>query len=296
MKKLFTFISAIIMSSSLYAQIPNSGFETFTTVGAYNVPTGWDNLDSLTNSMSVYTCEKGTPGNPGASYLKLTSKTLGTIVAPGVAVSGKLDMTTFMPKSGFAFASRPANLTGAWQYMAYGTDQGHIAVLLSKWNTAMSRRDTVSFTNYLLSGMVMSWGTFTIPLTYSSPAIPDSCIIVLSASGTTPVNLSYLYVDNLAFTGTVTTNVANIPGSSPIMSVYPNPGTGSTTILYNSASEKDIKVFVNDISGRNIISLSPKTIIGENKFSINISDFAKGIYIVRIVDGQNSQIQKLIVE
>src|SRR5437667_42356 len=77
----------------------------------------------------------------------------------------------------------------------------------TKWNTATSKRDTIAFKNYALPGMVMSWGTFTIPLTYYSYATPDSAIIVLSASGTTPVVNSYLYVDNLAFSGTGPSNV-----------------------------------------------------------------------------------------
>lgn len=186
MKKTITFLAAIVISSTAISQIPNSGFETWTTVGAYNVPTGWDNLDSLTNSMSVYTCEKGTPGSPGVSFLKLTSKTFGTAVAPGIAVSGKLDMTTYMPKSGFAYTSRPANLTGSWQHMIFGTSQGSVSVLLSKWNSSTSMRDTVAFVSQTLSGMAMSWATFSIPLTYHSSAMPDSAIIVLAASGIAP--------------------------------------------------------------------------------------------------------------
>ncbi len=298
MKKLFTFFSIIIIGNSLFAQLPNAGFETWTTVGAYSLPTGWDNINAKTNSMSVYTCEKGTPGNPGSSYLKLTSKTMGTSVAPGIAVSGILDTATYMPKSGFTYTSRPANFTGSWQYMGFSGDVGHIAILLSKWNASLSKRDTVSFTNYALAGMVMSWGTFTIPLTYMSSSLtPDSAIIVLAASGTTPANNSYLYVDNLAFTGSVpTTSVANVTNHSSFTLLYPNPATGTTTISYNTVSENNIKILVNDMSGRSIVTLSPKATIGENAFPLNVSGFAKGIYTVRIIDGLNTEIQKLIIE
>lgn len=280
------------------AQVPNAGFETWTTVGAYSLPSGWDNINAKTNPMSVYTCEKGTPGNPGSSYLKLTSKTMGTSVAPGIAVSGVLDTATYIPKSGFAYTARPANLTGSWQYMGFSGDVGHIAILLSKWNTSLSKRDTVAFTNYALAGMVMSWGTFTIPVTYMSSSLtPDSAIIVLAASGTTPANNSYLYVDNLAFTGSVpTTSVANITDHSTATLLYPNPATGTITISYNGVSEKYIKILISDVSGRSVLTLSPKTIKGENAFPLNVSGFAKGIYIVRIIDGLNTEMQKLFIE
>jgi hypothetical protein len=300
MKKLITLCSAIVMSSSLLAQVPNGGFETWTTVSGYDVPTGWDQLNAMTSSMSTYTCMKGTPGTAGASYLKLVSKTVtGMGVMPGISCSGMLDqsiMTNIVPKYGVPSTVRPVSLTGSWQYMAYGADQGHISVLLSKWNIAMNKRDTVSYTNYMLPGMAMSWATFTIPLTYMTAGTPDSAIILLSASGTTPVNNSYLYVDNLAFTGAVPTGVLSIANSTSSMSVFPNPASGSATISYNGASDKEITVLVIDMSGRTTLTMIQSVKSGENKFPINITGFAKGVYTIKVVDGLNTQIQKIIIE
>ena len=296
MKKLFTFFSAIILSNIVIAQIPNAGFETWTNTSGYNMPTGWDNLNSMTAPMTTYTCEKGTPGYVGSGYLQITSKAVsGMGVVPGIAVSGVLDTATLEPKSGFACSARPANLTGEWTYMASGSDQAHIIVLLSKWNTAMGMRDTVSYTYYSLSGMAMSWASFTIPLTYLTGEVPDSAIIVLSASRATPVAGSYLYVDTLAFTGSVPTGVANIVNTS-VSSLYPNPATGTTTISYHCASGSEIKILVNDMRGKSLRTFPLKATAGDNKFPINVSDLSKGLYIVEIVDGQNIQSQKLVIE
>lgn len=75
------------ISTTAFAQIPNSGFENWTTMGSYSNPDNWDQLNAMTNPNSVYTCVKGTPGNPGSSYIKLTSKTVGTMgVMHGLAV------------------------------------------------------------------------------------------------------------------------------------------------------------------------------------------------------------------
>ena len=297
MKKIVTLFTAIVISFTLHAQIPNPGFESWTTVGSYETPDGWDNLDSLTNALSVYTCEKDTPGYPGASYLKLTSKTAGIYVAPGIAVSGKIDIASMAPRSGFAFTSRPANLVGNWQYMAYGADQGHIAVMLSKWNTSTSTRDTVSFTDYALPGMVMSWATFSIPLTYLSGSVPDTALIVLSASGTTPVNMSYLYVDSLAFSGSVpTTGFAAVTPNTAGLSLFPNPSKGTTGILFNSTDVSNARILITDLAGACIFSQSEKCIVGNNRFAINTTHFAPGVYAVRVTNNTGSYTGRLVVE
>ncbi|PQJ09374.1 hypothetical protein CJD36_019190 [Flavipsychrobacter stenotrophus] len=297
MKKISTLLTAILFSGILAAQIPNAGFETWTTTGGYDVPTGWDQLNSMTSSMSTYTCMKGTPGTVGSSYIKLVSKTVtGMGVMPGVAVSGIIDMATIKPKSGFASIVRPVSLTGSWQYMAYGSDQGHVAVLLSKWNTAMNMRDTISYTDYALPGMAMSWATFTIPLTYLTGAVPDSAIIVLSASGTTPVNSSYLYVDNLAFSGTVPTGFSSIVNGGSSFSIFPNPAKNVAIINYTSKSSQNIKVSVNDISGKLIQTMQPSVISGKNQIQVDLNSLSKGVYIIRIDSEVGTDTQKLVVE
>ena len=298
MKKITLFCTALLLGcNTLNAQIPNAGFETWTTAGSYDVPTGWDNLDSLTNAFGVYTCTKATPGYVGSYYIKLVSKTItGIGVAPGVAVSGKIDMATYAPASGFAYTARPVSLTGNWQYMGFGGEAGYIAVILTKWNTAMAMRDTIATTKHNLVDMVMSWATFSIPLTYLSGSFPDSAIIVLSASGATPVNNSYLYVDNLNFTGTVPSGVVTIKNQNSNVSISPNPTSGVATITYNTKTANNINVSVVDIFGKNVASFSKPTNAGANKFEINLSGFAKGIYSVRIQDENGIQVNKLVVE
>ena len=299
MKKLFTFLCAIVVSNTLFAQIPNPGFETWDTTGSYDKVAGWDTPDSATAIFSVYPCTMGTPGAVGARYIKLTPEyiiTAATVVTvPGVAVSGKINFTTFAPESGFPYTTRSANLTGSWQYHAAGADQGHIMVLLTKWNSTTSTRDTVSFTDHALPSYVVGWTTFSIPLAYQSTATPDSGIILLSSSGATPVAGSYLYVDNLAFAGIYTTGVTNVVNGTGL-SVSPNPATGTTTIAYNSAKGGDVKISVSDMNGRSVSSFTSYAAAGKNKFPIDLSGLAKGLYIVRIIDGGSTEVQKLIVE
>lgn len=239
---------------------------------------------------------KGSPGDSGFHYMKLVSTAItGIGVVPGVAVSGTIDMTTFQPKSGFAFAARPYSLDGNWQYMAYGSDQGHIAILLTKWNSGTNMRDTVAFTDYPLPIMAMTWTAFTIPLNYYSGATPDSAVIVLSASGSAPVDKSYLYVDNLKFTGTAVAAVPNVSTCFGSTSIFPNPASNSATILYTSDGPSPLHISVLDAAGRIVSQTDVALLKGANRFSLNTSGFAPGSYLVTMTTGRDDLAQKQLI-
>ncbi|MFI5221476.1 MAG: T9SS type A sorting domain-containing protein [Bacteroidia bacterium] len=292
--KIFTIVTSALISLSAPAQIPNSGFENWTTVGGYSNPDGWDNPNALTSSMSVYTCTKGTPGDPGASYLKLVSKTVtGFGVVPGIAVCGTIDYVSCRPKSGFASTQRPQTLTGNWQYMygASASDVGFIAVYLTKWNTTNGNRDTIASAIKNLTGMAMSWAAFTVTLNYVSGATPDSAMIILSASGPTPSNGSYLYVDNLAFTGTVIGVEEVLPNSN--FRIFPNPAAQSElTVVFDKATSCNVEIF--SIEGKLVKQISSS--INNNQFTVDIADLNKGYYFIKAITPQGSVTKKLVRE
>jgi hypothetical protein len=297
MKKTILSIAAMALTSaSLFAQIPNAGFENWTTVGAYSVPNGWGTLNNSTTLAGVYTATAGTPGSPGASYLKLTSKTIPSVgVANGIAVSGVLDSTTMQPKSGFAFNQRPANLTGKWQHMIYGTSQGSIMITLTRWDSGMGMRMPVASGSVTLSGMAMSWTTFTVPLTYSDGNNPDSCIIVLKASGSTPTNNDYLWVDNLAFSGTVT-GLKNQESIFSNVNVFPNPSAETVNVNLNLKSEQKVSLELVDLTGKLVASKDLGIIQGDSKQVINVNGITKGTYFVRVVTEKGTEVKKIIIE
>lgn len=299
MKKLFIYISVFTASITMAcAQIPNAGFETWDNSAGYNTPTGWDNMNAMTSSMSVYTCVKGTPGYSGGAYLKLTTKSVsGMGTMPGVAMAGVMDMsnmTSPQPMSGFPFTQRPQNLTGAWQYMAYNGDQGYVAVILTKWNSAMNMRDTIATLTHPLAGMVMSWSTFSLPLTYQSTNFPDSAMIVLSASGASPSVNSYLYVDTLAFTGSVagTTGINDPAMSDASVVLYPNPAHSYVSVKASEANALN-SVELIDLTGR-VVGVFESS--DHSEFVINTASFAKGAYFVKYTGHGITGTKKLVIE
>jgi hypothetical protein len=288
--KIYITFFLIFACAIVHAQIPNSDFENWTSSVSYDIPDSWDNLNSTTAGSSVYTSEKGTPGATGVAgtyFIKLTSKTVtGQGVVPGIAVSGKLNITTLKPISGFAFNQRPANLTGNWQYMVFSAkgviNAGYIDVQLTRWDASMNMRDTIASVHYSLPGMKMSWNAFTLPLTYVDNAnYPDSCVITLSASSLTPTNKDFLYVDNLAFSGTqLTTNIVEIRGNKKI-NVYPNPSTDKISFDLPTTINSEANIQILNLQGE-IVKLI-KNADATSTLSVDIRDLPTGNYILKVI-------------
>ncbi len=300
MKKQFILIiAAALTSMSAVAQIPNSGFENWTSMGSYSNPDNWDQLNAMTTMASVYTCNKGTPGNVGTAYLKLTSKTVGTMgVIPGIATNGTINATTMQVLGGSPNTTRPAAFTGKWQYMGYSGDVGFVSVYLTKWNTATMMRDTIAKGSQNLTGMVMSWASFNINLTYASQNFPDTVQIILSSSGTTPANNSYLYVDNLAFSGSVPGNAVGINSIANYLStisIYPNPSKDQIAVELNVQQTATVKMELTDITGRLIKEIAMGEITGSHKAILNVDGIAQGSYLLKITTNNAVEIKKVII-
>jgi len=295
MKKIIlTSILGGLFSVTAFAQIPNGGFETFTNMGTYDIPNGWGTMNNTTSPLSVFTAEKGTPGSPGSSFLKLTSKTVLTSVVNGIAVSGVIDSTTMLPKSGFPYALRPLNFTGKWQHMIYGSSQGSVTAILTRWDSGIGMRVPVATASQTLSGMAMSWANFSIPFTYTDSGNPDTCIIVLRASGTTPTNNDYLWVDNLSFSGF--TGINENSSFLTNMSVYPNPSSTKITLDLNYKTAEQTVVEITDISGKIVLSKNVGELNGQSKQLIDVSSLSKGSYFVRIITTSGTEVRKIVIE
>ncbi len=269
------FLSSICIT---LAQVPNQGFESWTNMGTYENPDNWGTLNDYTASSAVYTATKGTPGNPGSFYLKLTSKTVSKAVINGMAVSGVLDTNTMLPVSGFPYSLRPASFTGQWQHMIYGSSQGSISLVLTKWNSVAGKRDTVASALKTLAGMAMSWGAFTVNLVYQSADYPDSCIIFLKASGSTPTQNDYLWIDNLAFAG----NAAGISEeqTSTAVQVFPNPAQQTINFVTGLSPNQGDQLYITDLCGRLVINQPLRS----NSCSVDVSAMAQGTYNYSILN------------
>lgn len=277
-----------VITISKAQSIPNGNFETWSNPNGYLVPNDWETLNSMTTTAGVYTAMRG--GTSSDYYLKLTSKTVtGMGVMPGIAVSGILDMGNFTALSGFPFPFRATAFTGKWQYMGNSSnDVGFVHVILTKWNTSMNMRDTIGVAMQDLSGMEMSWINFNIPFTYNSTDFPDSCIITMSASGSNPEAGSYLYVDNLSFSGIIA-GVENteITGS---FEIFPNPTTQDMQLDLSGLKASAQEFEITDLTGKHVVT---KQSNGSLLQTISVSELSSGNYLLRIITPKGIVTQKI---
>jgi hypothetical protein len=124
---------------------------------------------------------------------------------------------------------------------------------------------------------------------------PDSCMIVLKASGNTPTNNDYLWVDNLAFSGSVAGLNEN---NSPVqgLSIYPNPIQDKINVSFNIQNEKTVALKVTDIDGKLIHTQNFEQISGSINQSIDATKFPKGIYFVTISNESISETRKIVIQ
>lgn len=78
-------------------------------------------------------------------------------------------------------------------------------------------------------------------------------------------------------------------------SLFPNPNHGEFTIKLGSASGKDIQIGVFDIRGREIFA-SVYANTGNFIQTIRLDGAASGMYLVKVNDGVNQTIRKIVVE
>lgn len=110
-------------------------------------------------------------------------------------------------------------------------------------------RDIIGIGSVTLTGMAMSWANFSIPITYSLPGMPDSCIIFMKASGATPNDQDYLWVDNLTFKINPT-GINDIDASA--INIYPNP----VNERLNIKSSIDVnEICITDATGRMVLCM-----------------------------------------
>ena len=78
------------------------------------------------------------------------------------------------------------------------------------------------------------------------------------------------------------------------LSVYPNPTSAETEIVYNTTNSVPVNVKLIDLLGNEILSQKAQSFAGLNKFKIDISYLPAGVYYITLNAGNNLLTRKLI--
>ncbi len=293
MKMKITLMAALMLSAFVLktkAQtIPNAGFESWTSFGTYSEPTGWTSFNSL--GFGAYTTEQGAPGFAGASYLKLTVKDdgFGGLV-PALALSNPTYPMSSL--GGFPYTSRPAFLTGKWQYKSTGVDTLFAYAAVSKWNSATSTSDPIGVGySFLVGATVSSWTSFSIPLTYVDSSNPDTAVIYfIAGGGSTAVLNDYLYVDELAFSGIVPSGIDELSDAIE-MTLAPNPFSANTKVTFKEEQE-NVNLTVVNLLGEVVRSFT----FSGTELLLEKGELPAGVYFLNVSDNNLSSTKKIMIE
>jgi hypothetical protein len=296
MKKIGFIVLFAAITSLLQAQIPNSGFESWTSAGSYEIPDQWGNMNAATSASGVFTTIKGSPGASGDYYIKLTTKDVGGVITPGMIVSGQLNTETWQAESGFPFNQRVESLVGKYQFMGYNDDVATIAAWLTKWNIAAHRRDTIASLWKTTTGMIHVWTGFSIPFMYQSVDVPDTAIVFISSSGHTPKKNSFIWLDDLGFDG-MATGVTDVMAAKGELSVYPSPVSERLFVKFVSKQDYSAQLSISDIVGNILYQSEKEIVVGPNLLSEDLAEFnpTPGVYFIQLSTPQGLLTRKFVI-
>ncbi len=199
---------------------------------------------------------------------------------------------TYTYSNGSAVATPTANAS----YTVTGTNTlgctGNAAISTVTVNAVPTVTASSSTSGSICAGQSVSL-TATGATTYSWNTGATTAVIAVSPSVTTTytVNGSSNGCSNVS---TVTQNVNSCVGiqtianQSSAVSVYPNPSTGIFTVEFANGLNKTINV--TDITGRIVLTTSSTS----DKVNVNISTLSNGIYYIKVISNNNTEVIKVV--
>ncbi len=289
MKK-FTIVMTVLIAMTIKtnAQIPNSGFEDWGTIGSYEDPIGWATMNASCAG-PFYSCTKSTdhyPASVGNYSIRVENNTSLTQMTGGYGVA-ITDTMAYPFQPAFPIIGNPTSLCGYYQYNSMNNDSMFIRIVFFE-NSIM-----LGYNTFITGITTSSWTSFTLPLTYPSA---DSATLYISAYYPSsqfddPNGNSVLYVDNLSFDNLITSVPEQI-SENIFFSLYPNPASDIVTLNIDNTNNANLTLNIYNVIG----TLVKSKILKQNQRQINIGDLSNGTYMFEITSKEWTGKQKLIIE
>jgi len=304
---LAVFVTVAFHLNAQNRKFPDGGFENcWVTVTPYGKPVYWDFNENyfLTTLNELYglDAEQGiapltafqVTGNDvyeGMYSLKLVSNSMQigseTLFLPGAAGTLRLIIDTEAPNGGYCelgkpFTSRPSELTGYHKYAPVNGDSAAIEVQLKRGG------NVIGSGKLPIKSTVANWSEFSVPISYTSTATPDTIIIIFAASAdydfTNIDSLmhcrgqinSTLYLDNIEFQYVV--GIKEMFDPAVKVTVYPNPSKECVNIQVGK--ETNGTVIIYDYLSRKVGEYA----INGTQIDVDIQDYAAGSYLINVIE------------
>jgi hypothetical protein len=320
MKKTLLILSALslIFTSKVNAQIINPGFETWTTdmlvpsamnPNSGNDTYGWWDYNYFNSSfvgsspISVTRCSDTVHSGNYSVRLetKVYTPTSWNIYKSwgipfigheyndtlGILFNGKVNVSNQTFKPGTVCTQNLSEYKFYYQYRPNGNDIAECRVALTSAGTLVAGG---AFTTSVATGS-SGWQQASVNFTYVSGLTPDTLWVLYSSSSldNKPKAGSVLWIDDVSVV--LSTGVEEMLGDENNIEVFPNPSNGLFSIKHQNNQPETIEIF--NLIGEKIYSTTNNKDVTTD---IDISHSPKGIYFVKVYDGENNHIEKIVVQ
>lgn len=292
------------------ASLPNSNFENWTTAAnGTDSLIGWSSSNSVVIPPvnSLYQDTLNHEGDYAAHVVTapfgfMQYTTIGALANGSATFSygggGGGANVAYAGGGGSPISYKPTELRGYYLYntLAQQGDQGVAHVLLSKYNTGLHRRDTVSYGQHFFIANDI-YAPFSILLTDYMPSVmPDSITVLFYSSNAFTVApndvWSDLYLDQLSLFPALNLSLEEADLDTQVR-VFPNPSSDRLTIRRPDSDHAAV-FEVYDNAGKQLLALVMQA--QESEQVLDLSGFSAGIYHLKAVQNGRTHTQKFVIQ
>jgi len=273
---------------NLHSQVPNAGFENWTT----GEPDSW----VTNNATGVFTTvTQSNSSNTGSSALKgevVNISGFGNLTPLVVADDGSSS------SGGFPVTQKYNSLKGFYKLNTSANDK--VLIIL-----AMFVGETGVGAGIIQLNAAASYTQFAFPIAYDQgfSGTPDRCGIAIqitdaSGSGTNVTVGSEMYIDDLELSMDVVSDVEDQtqPLVFQLEQNYPNPFNPSTNINYQISQNDFVSLKVYNVLGSEVAILVNETKpAGNYEVTFDASSLSSGTYFYKLQTGSFVETKKMIL-
>jgi hypothetical protein len=127
-------------------------------------------------------------------------------------------------------------------------------------------------------------------------SVQANCPSVQSGWGSYFSTVQISSVGNIKLQVGETTNYIDTSDNTNIFKLYPVPSSSQLNVLYNASQHGRVDIIVFNQLGSSVMRKNVVTTAGPNNYALNVEQLKNGIYIVKLIDGNNVHVQKLVVQ
>jgi len=276
---LLSLVLGVLFFTQAFSQsIPNAGFESWTTAGAYEDPNNFVTFNMLSSFGLPVTVTKSAVAHSGSFAVRMETmvSALTGDTVPGLVQSGTGDFLNVVFPS--PYSARPTRLQFYYKGGPAANDTSGVFAVLTKWDAVAGSKINVGAAELSIIAEAGAYTFADIAFNYATNDIPDS-ILFIATSSASSVNIpgSYLLLDDVSFS---MSSAGLFETPSYASSVYPNPVKDDFKITLEGVEATSIIIL--DLSGRKIDEIE----LGNIHSSIGVKHISTGSYLYQLKNNQ----------